>query len=574
MFQKRKTPRIILIMKIFNKNKSAICNPQSAISCLVLLFPAILVAQQPTKPPANKGQIESEEIVIEKNRAITLPEAERNFEKITTTAKKPDASTQPYSFTDRNLKLTDLNTRFRILQMTQEPAKDVTGNYLKFGLGNYNNVYLDAFLGAKRSETFSWNIRAKNQTFGTGPVNKANSGTQENFLAGNVKLFTSDLTATAGLEYTRERYFFYGTREKRDRDEIRQVFNTIALKTAFTNNNTDSPLDYKLNFNVANISDSYNASEFEVGINLDAKYEISDVLRILAPTDMYFTRLQDNGSLSRNLFRVKPQLQFAGDNFIITAGLNVVTQNDTAPTLSKVNLYPVAEAQVTIGEVFTVFGGISGDMQRNYLRQIINENPYVNDRLQVLNTSKASEIYGGIKRQLGGALSFDVRASLARYKNMYFYVNSSRDSSRFDLIYNRDFTNVFNLSTELVYDAGKRFRIAGKADFYKYTVKNVEQPWHRPTFTATVLGRFAATENLFFNTEIYYLGGIQAKNFATNRTLQLDPIADINLKGEYVFLEKFSAYLSLNNLLSSQYQRFLYYSNRGVTFVVGATYSF
>ncbi len=546
----------------------------TCFSLLVLVFPAISFAQQPTKPGTKKGQIESEEIVIEKNRAITLPEAERNFEKVTITNKKPDASMQPYQFTDRNLKLADLNPRFRILQMTQEPVKDVTGNYLKLGLGNYNNLYLDAFLGAKRSEQFSWNLRAKNQTFGTGPVYKANSGTQENFLAGNVKLFTSALTASAGLEYNRERYYFYGTQEKRDRDDIKQVFNTFAFKTSFVNNNTDSPLDYKLNLNVSNLSDAFKASEFEFGINLDAKYKISDAIRVLIPSDMYFTRLQDNGSISRNLFRTKPQLQFAIDKFTVTAGLNVVTQNDTAPSLTKVNLYPVAEAQVTVGEAFTVFAGISGDMQRNYLRQIVNENPYVNSQLRIQNTSKASEIYGGIKRQLGGALSFDVRASMARYKNMFFYVNSAVDSSRFDLIYNPDFTNVFNLSAEVSYDAGKRFRIAGKADFYKYTVKNIGEAWHKPTFTATVLGRFAATDNLFFNTEIYYLGGIQAKNFATSRVVSLDPIADINLKGEYVFLEKFSASLSLNNLLSSQYQRFLYYPNRGITAVLGLTYSF
>jgi len=541
--------------------------------CVAVLSPVLLLAQ-PTKPPAKKGQIEAEEIVIEKNRAITLPEAERNFEKITITPKKPDTGTQPYQFTDRNLKLADMNPRFRILQMNQEPAKEVTGNYVKFGLGNYNALYAEAFLGATRSETFSWNVRARNLTFGTGPVERRNSGTQENLLAGNVKLFTSALTASATLEYTRDRYFFYGTNIKRDRDDIRQVFNSLALKMAFTNNNTDSPLDYKLNFNVANIGDSYDAGEFEVGINLDAKYKISDALRFIAPTDMYFTRFQDNGSVSRNLFRVKPQLQFRLDAFSISAGANIVTQNDTVRALSKVNIYPTAEAAVTIGGAFTVFGGFTGDMQRNSYRQIVNENPFVNNRLQLFNTSKSSEIYGGIKRQLGGALSFDVRTSFARYRNMFFYVNSGLDSSRFDLIYNSDFTSVFNISTEIAYDVDKRFRIAGKADFFKYNVKNVEQPWHRPTFTATVLGRFAATESLFFNTEIYYLGGIQAKNFVSNRTVQLEPVADINLKGEYVFLEKFSAYLSLNNLLGSKYQRFLYYPNRATTVMLGATYSF
>ncbi|MCU0352729.1 MAG: hypothetical protein MUD08_03170 [Cytophagales bacterium] len=538
-----------------------------------LFFPIVLLAQQP-KPPVKKGQIESEEIVIEKNRAITLPEAERNFEKINITGKKPDATAQPYQFTDRNLKLADLNPRFRILQMNQETTPAPTGNFVKAGLGNYNSFYAEAFLGASRNDRFSWNVRAKNLAFGRGPVNGANSATLENMLAGQVRLVTEPITATAALEYTRDRYYFYGTRDRRDRSDIRQVISGLGLLTSFTNNIADAKLDYKLNFNIRNTTDAYNVREFEAAVNLDTKYRITDNLRVLVPTDLYFTRLQDDGSLSRNVARVKPQLQYRNETFTVTAGLNLVSQNDTTPNLSSINLYPVAEAQVTIAEAVTVFGGITGDMQRNTFRQIVDENPFVNSRLQIFNTSKSSEIYGGLKRQLGGALAFDVRASFARYRNMYFYVNSPRDSSRFDLIYNGDFTGVFNLSTELSYDAGKRFRISGKADFYRYNVENVEQPWHRPTFTATVVGRFAATDKLFFNTEVYYLGGIQARAPVTNRAVSLDAIADLNLRGEYLFLEKFSAYLSLNNLLSSQYQRFLYYPNRGFTAMIGGSYSF
>jgi hypothetical protein len=538
-----------------------------------LFFPIVLLAQQP-KPPVKKGQIESEEIVIEKNRAITLPEAERNFEKINITGKKPDATAQPYQFTDRNLKLADLNPRFRILQMNQETTPAPTGNFVKAGLGNYNSFYAEAFLGASRNDRFSWNVRAKNLAFGRGPVNGANSATLENMLAGQVRLVTEPITATAALEYTRDRYYFYGTRDRRDRSDIRQVISGLGLLTSFTNNIADAKLDYKLNFNIRNTTDAYNVREFEAAVNLDTKYRITDNLRVLVPTDLYFTRLQDDGSLSRNVARVKPQLQYRNETFTVTAGLNLVSQNDTTPDLSSINLYPVAEAQVTIAEAVTVFGGITGDMQRNTFRQIVDENPFVNSRLQIFNTSKSSEIYGGLKRQLGGALAFDVRASFARYRNMYFYVNSPRDSSRFDLIYNGDFTGVFNLSTELSYDAGKRFRISGKADFYRYNVENVEQPWHRPTFTATVVGRFAATDKLFFNTEVYYLGGIQARAPVTNRAVSLDAIADLNLRGEYLFLEKFSAYLSLNNLLSSQYQRFLYYPNRGFTAMIGGSYSF
>ena len=569
MFQKAQT--CLSINKIHGKIRWQ-------IAFFLLAFPVLLMAQ-PTKP-AKKGEIETEEIVIEKSRAITLPEAERNFEKVTTLAKKPENAAQKYEATDRNLKLADLNTKFRILQMTQEPAKESTGNYLKAALGNYMGIYGDAFFGSKRNDAFSWNARGKFLSFGKGPVNGNNSATQESLLSGNVKFIADALTASAGLEFKRDLYHFYGSGVKRDRKDIRQVFSTIALKTAFANNKTDSPLDYKLNLNVFNTKDAYNASEFEFNVNLDGKYRISDALSILTPSETYFTRLQDSGSVSRNLFRSKPQLQFSKDAFTVTAGLNIATQNDTTAAISKINIYPIFEAQVTIGKAFTVFGGFTGDVQRNYFRQIVGDNPFVNNRLQVFNASKISDLYGGIKRQLGGALSFDVRTSIAKYRNLYFFTNSLRDTTRFDLTYETGTTGVFNLSTEVAYDAGKKFRIAAKADFYKYTLKNLQQPWHRPTFTATVMGRFAATESLFFTTEIYYLGGIQAPkyvrngNVVTEKAVQLDPIADVNLKTEYIFLEKFSAYLSLNNLLSSRYQRFQYYQNRGATAILGATFSF
>lgn len=569
MFQKART--CPSVNEIHGKNRWPL------ILCL-LAFPVLLMAQ-PTKP-AKRGEIETEEIVIEKSRAITLPEAERNFEKVTTLARKPENAAQKYEATDRNLKLADLNTRFRILQMAQEPAPELAGNYLKAGLANYMGVYGDAFFGSRRNDAFSWNVRGKFLSFGRGPVNGNNSATQESLLGGNVKFITNALTASAGLEFRRDLYHFYGSGIRRDRRDIRQVFSTVALKTAFTNNNTDSPLDYRLDFNIFNTKDAYNASEFEFNINLDAKYKISDALRILAPSEMYLTRLQDSGSVSRNLFRSKPQLQFRTEAFMVTAGLNIAAQNDTGRIVPKLNFYPAIEAQLTVGEAFTVFGGFAGDVQRNYFRQLVGDNPFVNNRLQILNASKPFDLYGGIKRQLGGALSFDVRTSFAQYRNLHFFTNSLRDTARFDLVYETGTTRVLNLSTEVAYDAGKKFRIAAKADFYRYTLKNLQQPWHRPTFTATVIGRFAATESLFLTTEIYYLGGIQAPryvrngNVVTENAVQLDPITDINLKAEYIFLEKFSAYLSLNNLLSSRYQRFQYYQNRGATALLGVTFSF
>src|SRR5690349_10232234 len=71
----------------------------------------------------DNGEIEDSEIIIEKNREIELPEANRNFEKITAPVRQPDPVLQQYQYIERTAKLPDLNPRFRVLQMPQEPLK-------------------------------------------------------------------------------------------------------------------------------------------------------------------------------------------------------------------------------------------------------------------------------------------------------------------------------------------------------------------------------------------------------------------------------------------------------------------
>jgi outer membrane receptor protein involved in Fe transport len=285
--------------------------------------------------------------------------------------------------------------------------------------------------------------------------------------------------------------------------------------------------------------------------------------------------VSDEGSVSRNLFRLKPRLLYNnGDNLSVSAGLNIVYQNDTLSSSTALNLLPSVEGQYTLGESFTVFAGFDADVQRTALRLFVNENPWLEPNVPLAHTIKGRELYGGIKGRIAGDLSFAARLGYAGYKNMYFYTNSISDTSKFTLTYDPDFTGVINFSGELGYNAAEKFRLSAKVDFYNYNTQNEEEAWHRPKFTTTLLGKYNVNQKLSFNTEIYYLGGITAKNFVRNRKVELEPVVDVNVKADYAVTDRISAFLSLNNLLNRKYQRFLYYPNRGLTVMLGATYSF
>lgn len=543
------------------------------LSVLLCFFTSLVQAQVKRD---QSGEIEDAEIIVEKNREITLPEASRNFEKITAPARQPDPVVQKYQYIEKNIKLADLNPRFRVLQMPQEPPKKLEGNYLKAGFGNYATAYLEGFFNSTQNTDYSYGARIRHLSAGRGPVDKDYSANSENFVSVYGRYFTEALTAGAALEYNREKYYFYGYRPGRvvERNAIKQIFNTIAFKTNFTNNNKKSPLDYRLDVNVFNLSDDYNASEFEVGAQLKGDYQITDNVKAVLHTDLFLTRLKDETSLNRNFFRLKPAIRYQADALTVTAGLNTVYENDSTQTDTPLHMYPVLQAEYTFLENFALFAGFEGDMQRTTLRQFVNENPFLGPNIPVIHTNKAREIYAGVKGKLGGDLTFSAKLAHTGYKNLYFFINSRQDTSKFTTVYENDFTNVVNFTGELGYNYGDKFRLSLKSDFYNFGLSSLEEAWHRPTFTTTMLGSYNFNNKIFFNTEIYYLGGITAKNFVSNKKQDLDPILDMNIKVDYLFFDKFSAFLSFNNLLSSKYQRYLYYPNRGLNVLVGATYSF
>lgn len=540
-----------------------------------VLFALFLLATLPVFAQQG-GEIENAEVIIEKNREIELPEAERNFEKITAPAPQPAQNAQQYQFLDRNVKLPDLNPRFRVLQLPADKQKPLTGNYVKVGAGNYATAFLDGFFNSTRNQDYSFGARFRHLSSGRGSVDKANSATSENFLNLYGKYFTEQLTAGVALEYNREKYYFYGYNPglEVDRDSIKQVFNTIAIKTNFTNNNQDSPLDYRLDLNLFNLTDNYNASEFEIGAQVKASYEVDDNLKALLNTDLFLTRRKDSSSVNRNLFRLKPAVQYQMDALKLTGGVNIVYENDTLKEGKDLHVYPALLAEYTLLEKFTVFAGLEGDVQRTTLRQFVNENPWLEPNVPLAHTNKVLDFYGGLKGDLGGGLSFATRLGYGRYKNLYFYNNSVADTSTFTILYERDFTNVLNFSGELAYNYAEKFRLSAKVDFFNYSPRNLEEAWHRPTFTTTLLGNYSFNKKLLLSTEIYYLGGITAKNFVSDRKQTLDPIFDLNIKADYSFFDRFSAFLSFNNLFSAKYERYLYYPNRGLNVLVGLSYNF
>ncbi|MES2731953.1 MAG: TonB-dependent receptor [Bacteroidota bacterium] len=532
----------------------------------------------------NDGEIESAEIIIEKDRKIELPEANRNFEKIPTTVPTPARRQQDYDYAEKNFRIGDLKFSPRVLQLPQEPLSKLYGNYVKLGVGNYGTINAEGYFNTKRTDDYAYGLRVKHLSSWNGPVDKKNSGTSANMLGFYGKYFTEMATLSADVQYNRDKYYFYGYKpgsvSSEKRDSIKQIFNTISFEGRITNSQKsserdNSPVDYDFTTRFTNLKDNYSASEFDWTTHFKGSKVINEDFKAFLNADLSLTKRKDTkGDLSRNLFRFRPSVQWKYEDLTIRGSLNIVYENDTISTAKTIHLYPTVDASYQLSENVSAFAGLDGDVQQTTLRQFVQDNPYLVANVPLAHTNKLTEMYGGLRGKANRDITFELRVSGAKYRNLYFFNNSKTDTSKFTILYDKGISSVLNLTGQVTYNTSEHFRSSLKLDLYNYTLPQVQTAWHRPTFTATWLNTFNVRQKVFFNANFYYLGGIEGKNTFTDKSKKIDPIVDLSLKVDYLISNNFSSFLSINNIFAQKYQRYLYYPQQGLNILVGLTYSF
>jgi len=408
-------------------------------------------------------------------------------------------------------------------------------------------------------------------------VDGKNSGQSDTKLNVTAKYLTDAIKFQADAGYQREGFFFYGygpRTEVPDRESIRQRLNTYNFRVGLENSNTDNTIDYSLRTGVTALRDRFEASETDWGTNFKGSLSITDQVLALVSADAYITQRADQFVDNRNLYRVKPTFKYATKLLTVTAGVNAVNETDRRLGVNSTRAFPVFDIDVVpIGNIH-FFAGIDGDIQRNTLRTLLNENRWLSAQIPLANTVKLGDYYGGVKGAAGGGFTFEGKASFARYRNFYTFNNTFPDTTKFFALYDAGTARVLNLTGEIGYNQRDRFRSNLRVDFYRYDLDLLEAAWHRPRLAGRWTNSFMLNKKLFVTGDLYFYEGLQGKNFVTNKVKTLPAIWDANLKIDYFLGTQFAAFVSLNNIVGRNYQRYLYYPSQGLNFLGGITYSF
>jgi hypothetical protein len=517
------------------------------------------------------------EIEIVKEREITLPLANRLFDKIPPRPIEPIKPDISYSFRPLIFHTPEVSPAIRPLRLKQEEVADISGGFLSLGYGNYASPMIEAFVNTRQDKNKLLGTHAFFNSSGKGPVDGRNSGSGNSGVSVFAQSFGKEVTFQADAGFENRFTHFYGYPEGTEvlRDTIRQAFNLFKVGVSLANaRNTD--FSYELGGNVSYIGDSFSAKENTVDVTFKSAYKISkdNALEVKAGYSIFSRKDKGIEKKARNLFQVNPYYSFkSDDNLKIKVGAVVAMENDTLDK-KDIHFYPDVSVVYPLSSTIDVVGSLTGGIERVSLQSLVRENLWLAQAIPIYHTNKLYDIQAVINVRFNSNIFVSSGLSFASLKNLYFFVNDEEDQAKFNTLFDEGSTKRTNLfgSINMTYSSRTKFSVRG--DYYGYSPASIPQAWHRPGYKLSVAGSYNIQDKIVLTTDIMGLGNIRARDPQTLVAVTLDPAFDLNFRAEYFVSKSFSVFLDVNNVIGNSYQVFLNYPVRAFQAMGGITWSF
>ncbi len=481
-----------------------------------------------------------------------------------------------YRFIKVNYK-SELQLDIRPIRPEKLPQKKLYANYIKVGLGNYQQSYAEAFFNTHRSKKYSYGLHIKHTNTATGAVDGHNSADAQNQLLFNFQSAIGKGIFFGKLGLQHQKWHFYGyqpTAKVPKAQDIQQNFGILDGQINYTNKYEANKYSYDVGLYYYYLTDYYAAKEQEIGVNLANKVQFDAFNQLHFRAEMSSSlRSDEAGSLRRDLLAGEIYHQLSHQRVLLQIGGRAAVHNDTLKAIQKIHFYPKVSISLNfLNNKLDVYAHLEGDMQKRLLRNMLLENPYLAPNTPLLHTNKAWEGTVGLRTKLKGVLNWQASASYGKYQYLHFFVNSPLSPEQFLVQYETASIPVTTLTNQLILNWG-RFKTKLHTEIQKYGLQTLEFAWHRPLLKNTLSVAYTKN-NLLFNMDIYHLAGISVFDVVNSKQKELQPIIDLNLKIDYQLSPLWSLFVKGSNLLAQHYQRYLYYEMRAAQINGGASLTF
>jgi len=485
-----------------------------------------------------------------------------------------------------------------------DPSAPVYDNFITAGFGNFSTPQIEIFA---HSNSTRYNDFGGFLNYHSSKGGIDNVVLDDNFADARLDLFYKqeeadfDWQLNGGFRF--QKYNWYGLPEQINFDQI--VINGLNETQKYTNIYLGGKIDYKDSFfqggttELNRFIDDEGSTETHILIQPKIEFPIaSEYINANARFEYikgdFFQNYEGPNMLEYSFFTVgfNPNFEVLRDNLTINLGADILYSSGSADSEeSKIYMYPkVTASYILIDEVLTVYAGALGELHQNTYNGYANENPFVSPTLLIKRTDEQYNAFAGFKGKLASNIGYNFKGSYKSEKDKPLYkLNPSKTEgvivvakgyeagNSFQVLY--DDIKTINAFGEVSVDFSKEFKFGGNIEFNSYNLDNETEAWNLPTLKASAFANYNqdkwfAGGNLFFvgerKDELAFVEDINIESI----TLDVGNYVDLNLNGGYKFTDKLTAFIKVNNVFSSSYQKYTNFKVQGLQVFGGLTYKF
>ena len=535
------------------------------------------------------SQVKNEEVTVIAVYEPSLSDAHKININPEIDEKAIDKPQLKYAITPQLLNTTFEPTKITAARISGEPLSKLYSSYIKAGFGNYMTPYAEIFYNKLRSRTSNLGINYKHYSSSGKIIDYGPAGFSDNNLNAYGSYFSENHIFTGDFLYKRNAFHYYGFKPIYDfnlpindslKDLTFQKYQTLEASAAIKSNYTDKEkLQYGTDLKFYNLK---NALVVENGLvvkaylkkNVDLLSQIDDEKLSLEAGVNYYNNpefaVKDAADVT-----IRPLISFQMNQYALTVGINT---NIEAGVDSYIHFYPVIEGRIAIAkDVLSLYGSLTGNTERNNVRTLFEENPFIVDNFDSLEFTTNKVLFkGGFKGNIASVFNFNIGAGFKEIENMPFFVNDTIGFfNKFNLVY--DDVTILNAFAEFSYQTSEKLLLMLRGEFNHYTMGVEKEAWHKPRLNASFIASYRLVDKINIKAELYAQDNTYAKLYDEKRNViaqKIDGFADFNLAFEYLYNKKISAFLNLNNISGTRYYRWYNYPTQRFQVLGGLTYAF
>jgi hypothetical protein len=485
--------------------------------------------------------------------------------------------------------------------------------YIRAGYGSYFTPLADAYFTDGRSRKGEYGVHYHHLSSAGGVTPDDKDSIDDHFSDNRAELwgkyFLKKAVLQGDLNWERNVSHWYGFNNRLfdasdarlAMDSLRQRINTFGGKASYATFNRDSS-DYNYRFDVAlrGTRDLYDGKETnldvaayvnrligtelfsaEVGVNYNT---FSWVGPDIGPSGMLL--MDEEQSRSRNwdnsVIRLVPMAQTVWKDLRAKVGMGLYIEGRAD---NPGHFYPLAEVSYNLFDgILVPFAGVRGSVEPTTYLGLYRENPFVTTFPDLKNRNNKLELYGGIGGAISRTVSYNAGVNHYTWENFAYFINDSIAAvgNRFIVEYDR--LQALNVHGELAMYSGGKWKANLRGDYYRYTADREERAWHQPGLKIMASGEYNMRDKIIIGLDVFYIGKRYAKsNVAVEGVeaqadgsyhLELKGLLDANLKAEYRYNKRLSAWLQFHNAFAARYQMWNAFSNQRFLGLMGVTYAF